>query len=80
MTPSAVLLMRPHRYHEDPTTLAHEAGHGLLHAHLFAFGSRPDSLFGAGLAADAPKTLCRDVPSADAKARRTTSSDRWWWG
>ena len=42
------------------TTLAHEGGHGLLHAHLFALSRRPDSLFGDGLAADAPKILCRD--------------------
>lgn len=41
------------------TTLAHEGGHGLLHAHLFAFGTRPDSLFEGGLATDAPKILCR---------------------
>jgi hypothetical protein len=42
------------------TTLAHESGHGLLHAHLFAFGTRPDSLFEDGLASDSPKILCRD--------------------
>lgn len=42
------------------TTLAHEAGHGLLHAYLFALGPRPDSLFGDGLAKDEPKILCRD--------------------
>jgi hypothetical protein len=42
------------------TTLAHEAGHGLLHAHLFVLGSRPDSLFGDGLAHDAQKILCRE--------------------
>jgi hypothetical protein len=42
------------------TTLAHEAGHGLLHARLFAGGERPQALFGDGLAADAPKILCRD--------------------
>jgi hypothetical protein len=41
------------------TTLAHEGGHGLLHAHLFAFGTRPESLFGDGLATDSPKILCR---------------------
>jgi hypothetical protein len=39
------------------TTLAHEGGHGLLHAHLFAFGTRPDSLFAGGLAPDVPKIL-----------------------
>src|SRR6266849_9353907 len=42
------------------TTLAHEGGHGLLHAHLFVLGSRPDSLFGDGLAHDAQKILCRE--------------------
>lgn len=29
------------------TTLAHEAGHGLLHAHLFVLGEKPASLLGA---------------------------------
>lgn len=49
------------------TTLAHEGGHGLLHAHLFVLGSRPGSLFGGGLAKDAPKILCRDggVPGSE---------------
>jgi hypothetical protein len=42
------------------TTLAHECGHGLLHAHLFVLGSRPDSLFGDELADDAQKILCRE--------------------
>ena len=41
------------------TTLAHESGHGLLHAHLFAFYTRPDALFGDALDALAPKILCR---------------------
>jgi hypothetical protein len=59
------------------TTLAHEGGHGLLHAYLFALGTRPDSLFGDGLAADAPKILCRD----DGMSGATTSKkgpSRWW--
>jgi hypothetical protein len=42
------------------TTLAHEGGHGLLHAHLFVLGNRPDSLFAGGLAPDEPKILCRE--------------------
>ena len=41
------------------TTLAHESAHGLLHAHLFAFGTRPDSLFNDGLDPLTPKILCR---------------------
>jgi hypothetical protein len=49
------------------TTLAHEGGHGLLHAHLFALGERPDSLFAGELAPDGPKIMCRDE-----------GSYRWW--
>ncbi|HUJ30714.1 MAG TPA: hypothetical protein VLY23_05500 [Candidatus Acidoferrum sp.] len=60
------------------TTLAHEGGHGLLHAHLFALGSRPDSLFEHELATDAPKILCRD--GAIQGAGRTVKKPpyRWW--
>ena len=59
------------------TTLAHEAGHGLLHAQLFVLGSRLDSLFGDGLAEDAPKILCRPdgLPS---ELRESRPSYRWW--
>ena len=61
------------------TTLAHEGGHGLLHAHLFVLGSRPASLFGDGLAHDAQKILCREggvsgVGGAPAKK----PPYRWW--
>jgi hypothetical protein len=42
------------------TTLAHEAGHGLLHAHLFVADANLGSLFGGELDADATKILCRD--------------------
>lgn len=68
-TPSAERRLR--------TTLAHEGGHGLLHAHLFVMGSRPDSLFHGGLAKDAPKILCRDdaVPSGPGKSKLPY---RWW--
>jgi hypothetical protein len=61
------------------TTLAHEGGHGLLHAHLFALGTRPDSLFGDGLASDAPKILCRDggVPGVESASRKKPPY-RWW--
>lgn len=60
------------------TTLAHEGGHGLLHAHLFVLGNRPDSLFGDGLAKDAPKILCRDggVASVDTTGKKPPY--RWW--
>jgi hypothetical protein len=61
------------------TTLAHEAGHGLLHAHLFVLGTRPDSLFRDGLATDAPKILCRDDGLvATGKRGRAKPPYRWW--
>lgn len=41
------------------TTLGHEAGHGLLHAHLFALGNAKP-LFGDWSDAARPKVLCRD--------------------
>ena len=61
------------------TTLAHESGHGLLHAHLFAFGALPEPLFGDGVAADVPKILCRDggVSGVEAGAVRKAPY-RWW--
>lgn len=42
------------------TTLAHEAGHGLLHAHLFVLATSEHSLFGDFGDPKAPKVLCRD--------------------
>jgi len=60
------------------TTLAHEGGHGLLHAHLFAFGTRPDSLFGDGLASDAPKILCRDEGVSGIVLAKKKPPYRWW--
>jgi hypothetical protein len=55
-------------------TLAHEGGHGLLHAHLFALGTKPRSLFGDS--DDEPEILCRDVPLRDSSSRRYNG--RWW--
>jgi len=60
------------------TTLAHEGGHGLLHAHLFALGSRPDSLFEHELATDAPKILCRDEAVQGAGRTAKKPRYRWW--
>jgi hypothetical protein len=52
------------------TTLAHEAGHGLLHAYLFAAGVQLQFLFGTEVDPTAPKILCRDeTPAYDG---------RWW--
>ena len=57
------------------STLAHEAGHGLLHAHLFALGERPQ-LFpveGRGKESD---ILCRD--DAVAAGPDKNYDGRWW--
>lgn len=61
------------------TTLAHEGGHGLLHTHLFVLGARPSSLFGDGLAKDAPKILCRDdgLPATGGSSK-SKPPYRWW--
>jgi len=59
------------------TTLAHEAGHGLLHAHLFALQQSPKALFGDGLSPDAPKLLCRDGGVAGVGPEKKPPY-RWW--
>jgi hypothetical protein len=55
------------------TTLAHEAGHGLLHTHLFALGEKPPKLFEDGN--DRPEILCRDVHGTPHESRY---DGRWW--
>ena len=57
------------------TTLAHEAGHGLLHAHLFALGRDEGSLFGDFTDPNAPKVLCRDEANPSGENTRAYS---WW--
>jgi len=42
------------------STLAHEAGHALLHSHLFVFDARPTSFFDDTYL-DKPQIICRDV-------------------
>lgn len=59
------------------TTLAHESGHGLLHAHLFASGTRPDSLFGDAIDDRAPKILCR--PGGIVGSETTRKPRYQWW-
>lgn len=61
------------------TTLAHEAGHGLLHAHLFAFEDQVRTLFGDGLDKDNPKILCRDVPLTEPASAPSARYDGRWW-
>ena len=55
-------------------TLAHEGGHGLMHAHLFALGTKPASLFGEG--DSTPKILCRDMLEETQLIR--SYDGRWW--
>jgi hypothetical protein len=57
------------------TTLAHEVGHGLLHAHLFALDDKPLHLFDADSHAD-HQILCRDVQGEERKTR--AYDGRWW--
>ena len=59
------------------TTLAHEAGHGLLHAHLFVLGKQSKPLFGDFTKSNAPKVLCRDIPNSSA-AHSPGYNNRWW--
>jgi hypothetical protein len=60
------------------STLAHEGGHGLLHAHLFALDASPRSLFGDGLASDSPKLMCRDEGIAGTNLTGEKPPYRWW--
>jgi hypothetical protein len=57
------------------TTLAHEAGHGLLHAYLFALGERPLNLFDRDSQSD-HKILCRDIQGEEQRGR--IYDGRWW--
>lgn len=55
------------------STMAHEAGHGLLHSYLFAMGTKPASLFGETDAK--PHILCRDVQGEHSSPGY---DGRWW--
>jgi len=57
------------------TTLAHEGGHGLLHAHLFALQDM-EPLFGDVTNPAKPKVMCRD--EASVPARGPGYDGRWW--
>jgi hypothetical protein len=56
------------------STLAHEGGHGLLHAYLFQLGEKPKSMFDGE--EQTPRILCRDMPDAPPVAR--LYDGRWW--
>lgn len=58
------------------STLAHEAGHCLLHSHLFALG-QANPLFGDFSNPLKPKILCRDIVTLD--GRSNAGYDGKWW-
>lgn len=62
------------------TTLAHEAGHGLLHTHLFALGQKPTDLFGGDEESSEPKILCRNgaVLGIQGYQKKSTYANNWW--
>jgi hypothetical protein len=57
------------------TTLAHEGGHCLLHAHLFALATPTQKLFGDFSEPDKPKVLCRDEVLGNS---RVQYAGNWW--
>ena len=64
------------------TTLAHEAGHILLHGHLFALQRRAGTrlLFEDGLDLDKQTILCRpDTVGSPSEPTRTHGYDGRWW-
>lgn len=59
------------------TTLAHEAGHGLLHTHLFVLGEKPASLFSGDLYPNEPGILCRGEDIQGIPEQRKKKYE-WW--
>ena len=62
------------------TTLAHESGHGLLHAHLFVFGQPAGSLFEQkDSRSDPMRILCREDAVLDMhRPGQKSYTGRWW--
>jgi hypothetical protein len=64
------------------TTFAHEAGHGLLHTHLFVLEpTHVPHLFGDGVDRVTPRILCRDgdVGHRESRSDRPKGYDGRWW-
>ena len=59
------------------STLAHEAGHGILHAHLFVLGYASQPLFGDYSNPAEPKVLCREIPG-EGGVVRSGYDGKWW--
>ena len=61
------------------TTLAHEAGHGLLHSHLFVLAHHQlGMLFGGEVDPATPKILCRDEQVGGRAPSGRRYDGRWW--
>lgn len=62
------------------TTFAHEAGHGLLHTHLFVLGQGAGSLFGEDASQTDPmRILCREESvMVTHRPEQKNYSGRWW--
>jgi hypothetical protein len=59
------------------STLAHEAGHGLMHTHLFALGLDHGGLFGNDPDVSSQRVLCRDEENQNVRSKRRYDG-RWW--
>jgi hypothetical protein len=59
-------------------TFGHEAGHGLLHGHLFVVDAQPQSLFGDDCDPDIRRVLCRNVTSVRTEQGQNRYDGRWW--
>ena len=58
--------------------MAHEAGHCLLHSHLFALSGSNESLFGSNSDVVGSKILCRDEVSTGSAKNKSRYDGRWW--
>lgn len=60
------------------STLAHEAGHGLMHAHLFALDLDHAGLFGGDPDVSSKRVLCRDGEDTRVVTPGRKYDGRWW--
>lgn len=60
------------------STIAHEAGHGLMHAHLFAIELDRGRLFADDPDVTDTKVLCRDGDGGASIPRQRVYDGRWW--
>lgn len=60
------------------STLAHEAGHGLMHAHLFALGLDHAGLFDKDPDVSQTRVMCREGNSNVTAFPRRKYDGRWW--